>query len=67
MREQKANESVASVCTLKTEQCKCDESKATERSFSGNIERFFEILIVEHLKRCGYNYNFAKEDCLHNS
>ena len=39
LRKQKANESAASVCTLKTEQCKSDESKATERSFSGNIER----------------------------
>ena len=42
------------------------KSKATERSFSGNIERRF--LIVEHLKRCGYNYNFEESgDCLHNS
>ena len=36
------------------------KSKATERSFNESWKRFVKHLIVEHLKRCGYNYNFAK-------
>ena len=45
------------------------KSKATERSFNESWKKFVKHLIVEHLKRCGYNYNFAKYpvDCLHNS